>query len=278
MRTQRLQVRGEHPVGREQPLHRHRGGDVGGPQQHAEVVNGQHEHPQHAVGAVDQRETLLGRELDRSQPDLRQYVRRGPQHALGIAHVPLTGQREGAVCQWGQVTGAAQAAVLRHDRRDAGAQQRGQRLCRLDPDTGTARGQGGQAQQHERPHNFCLDLRPRSGGVRADQRPLELSPHLRRDVPGGQCTEAGGDAVGRRGRRGQRVDGRARRLDRLDRLAGELHLGTVSSDPDHIVEGDRAGTDQDVCHATHSTPPARPPTNRPRQSQTGFESSQGVTK
>jgi hypothetical protein len=65
VRPQGLQVGGEHPVGGELTLDAHRGGDVGGLQQHPQVGDRQHQHAEHPVGAVDQREPFLGLQLDR---------------------------------------------------------------------------------------------------------------------------------------------------------------------------------------------------------------------
>ena len=50
------------PVGAEQALHAHGRGHVRRPQQPGQVGAGQHEHAEHAVGAVDQRQPLLGLE------------------------------------------------------------------------------------------------------------------------------------------------------------------------------------------------------------------------
>ena len=69
-----LQVGGEHAVGAEQALDAHRGGDVGGREQLAQVGDREHEHAEHPVGAVDQREALLLAQLDRLQTGLAQRL------------------------------------------------------------------------------------------------------------------------------------------------------------------------------------------------------------
>ncbi len=46
-----------------QALDAHRGGDVGDLEQVTQVVDGEHEHAEHAVGAVDEGEALLLGEL-----------------------------------------------------------------------------------------------------------------------------------------------------------------------------------------------------------------------
>ena len=57
--TQRHQVGGEGAVGTEQRLDRHRRRDVSGAQEHVEIGEGEHQHAEHAVGAVDQRQAFL---------------------------------------------------------------------------------------------------------------------------------------------------------------------------------------------------------------------------
>ena len=70
--------------------------------------------------------------------------------------------------------------------------------------------------------HLALDLRARAGGVRADQRALQLGAHLGRDVPGRQRAEPGRDPVRRGGGRGELLDDRAGPLDGGQRLVAEL--------------------------------------------------------
>ena len=62
---ERDEVGRERAVGAEQRLDRHRRGDVGDAEQIGEVGAGEHEHPEHPVGPVDQRQALLGAQLER---------------------------------------------------------------------------------------------------------------------------------------------------------------------------------------------------------------------
>ena len=111
MRPQRLQVGGEHGVGSRESLDAHRGGEVGGGQQGVEVGEREDEHPEHAVGAVDERETLLlGSTTARCRP--RRALGGGTRSPSRVAHLPLAHQRQRAVRERGQVAGAAELAVL----------------------------------------------------------------------------------------------------------------------------------------------------------------------
>ena len=76
LRPQGLQVRREHPVGAQQRLDAHRSGQVGDVQQPGEVVQRQHQHAEHAVGAVDQRQSFLLGQHHRRQPGGGQGGRR----------------------------------------------------------------------------------------------------------------------------------------------------------------------------------------------------------
>ena len=119
VRAQRLQVGGEHGVGAQQRLDAHRGGDVGGGEQQPQVVRGQHEHAEHAVGAVDQREALLLGAAHRRDAGGGECVGRGRELARRVAHLALAHQRQRAVRERREVAGAAERAVLAHDRGDA---------------------------------------------------------------------------------------------------------------------------------------------------------------
>ena len=151
LRPQRLQVGGEDRVGAEQRLDAHRRRDVGGAQQEVEVVGGQQQHAEHAVGAVDQREALLLGQLHGRDAGRGQRLGRRARRTGRVAHVALAHQRQRAVGQRGEVAGAAEGAVLAHDRRDAGVEQRGVGLGDDRPHAGAAGGQGATAASSIRP-------------------------------------------------------------------------------------------------------------------------------
>ena len=240
MRAQRLQVLREHPVGAHQPLDGHRGGDVGRGEQHPEVGDGENEHAQHAVGAVDQCQALLGVQLDGLESDGRQNVGTRSSYACRVARLALAHQHDRAVRQRGEVAGAAEAAELVHDGRDAVRQQPREGLGGAEMDAGMTGGQCRQAEEHHGPHHLTLDLRPRTGGVRADEGTLELGPELLRDVPGRERPETGGDAVCRRRRGGEDIDRLAGPEDGFDGVLRELDGRVLAGHLHHIVEGDRA--------------------------------------
>ena len=122
-----LQVVGEHPVGAEQRLDAHRGGDVGMDDKRAQVVQREQQHAEHALGAVDEREAFLLRQLHRLDPR-----RLGCGGAFAFAH-----QRQCDVRERGEVAAATERSELPHHRSHAGVEQRGQPLGDDRTDAGT---------------------------------------------------------------------------------------------------------------------------------------------
>ena len=133
-------------------------------------------------------------------------ARRRPYRcAVLVAHDPLTHQRERAVREWGEVTGAAERAELVHDRGDAGVQHR------------DVRGEGLLADAVRRwPASRCVAAsapRTTSRSTSGRTRPRASGPASaaaggasRPGCAGGQGPEAGGDAVVRLGAVGQAAD------------------------------------------------------------------------
>ena len=183
----------------------------------------------------------LAASCDRRQSGRGQRVGGRHQGAGRVPDLTLAHQRQRAVGQRREVTGAAERAVLPHHRRDAVAEQVGEQLRGRRPDAGVPGGQRGEPEQHQPTDHLALDLGAGAGGVRADQRALQLGPHVGGDVPGGQRPEAGGDAVRRGGCGGELVDDGAGPLDRGHGLGVEGHRGAVTGDRDEVGEGHRTG-------------------------------------
>ena len=225
VRAQRHQIGGERPVGGHQRLDAHRRGDVGRAHQHVEIGERQHQHAEHAVGAVDQRQPLLGPQRDRCDS--------GSGHRLSA--LALADQRQGDVRQRSQIAAGAERSVLVNRGDDAGVEQGEDRVDDDLAHTREPHRQGARPQQHHRPHDFWFDQRAHAGGVRADEGALQFLASLRRDDRGGQRAEPGGDAVDRVVAFGQALDdGRAAR----DCLAGrrcQPHRGAPAGDSHHVV-------------------------------------------
>jgi hypothetical protein len=97
LRAQRDEVPGEGPIGAEQRLHRHGGGNVRELERRAHVLHCQDEHREHPVGAVDERKPLLRAELEWLQTGSRERRRARRRLAAGSEHLPLAEQHERTV-------------------------------------------------------------------------------------------------------------------------------------------------------------------------------------
>jgi DNA-binding IclR family transcriptional regulator len=205
LRTQRHQVGGEHRIGAELALDRDGGGDVGDGEQIVEVAEGESEHAEHAVGAVDEGETLLLFEHERSDAGGGEGV--GCRHER--ARRSRTSPRRAPPARGakrGEIARAPERAVLPHDRGDPGVEHRG---VGLDDDRADARvsgREGLQAQQVQGAHDLAFHLRTGAGRVGADEARLQLAASLRRDEGRRQRPEAGRDAVVRFGVVGEALD------------------------------------------------------------------------
>ena len=222
VRAQRHQIGGERPVGPHQRFDRHRRRDVRRAQQHVEVGDGEDEHPEHAVGAVDQRQTLLG--LQRDRGDAGGGGRRG---ALAFAD-----QGESDVGEWGEVATRAERPVLRNGRGDPGVEQVDDALDDDGADSRVTQRQRPGPQQHHRPDHLVLDRRAHPGGVRADQRALQLLAALGGDHRGGERPEPGGHAVDGLGGTGVGGDEPGAGFERRPRLRADGDLAVAAGDLD----------------------------------------------
>ena len=252
MRAQCLQVGGERRIGGQQPLDRHRRGDVGLAQQRRRVVDGETEHPEDRVGAVGDGEALLLGELDRAQSGTSQRLAAG--HPVAVEHrFALAEQDERGVGERGEIAAGAEGPVLGHDRRDAGVEHVDHRLGDDRPGAAEAERQRAGAQQHHRPHHLLLDRRAHPGGVGADERGLQRTAALGRDGDGGQRAEPGGDAVARL-TLGQPFDDRPGRGHPCHCRVGQRDLLVAAGDGDDVGDG-HAGPVEAHGHETAAWAP-----------------------
>ena len=249
LRAQRLQVGGEDGRGAEHRLDRHGRGDVSGAQQQVEIVTGQQQLAEHAVGAVDQRQPLLLGQRDRLQPHGLEHLGGRTGAAIGADREPFADQRQGDVRERCEITRAAQRSVLVNHRGHAPIEEPGQRQRGRRPDARPSGGQGRQPQRHHRPHDLAFDRRAGPGRVRADQRLLQHRALRGRDRAGRERAEAGRDAVVRFGVRRQRLDDRAAGRDRIKRRRREGHARLAPGHRHQLVLADGTDSDHDRLHS-----------------------------
>ena len=118
MRAEHLHPLVVGPVGAEQRLHRERAGHVGGHDEHLRVVDREGEQRLHRLGAVDQRQALLGRELQRLDPVLGQHLAgraaRGGSPGARSRPSPISGWARCA--SWARSPDAPDGALAGDDR------------------------------------------------------------------------------------------------------------------------------------------------------------------
>ena len=247
MRTQRDDLGREHRVGAEQCLDAHRRDHVGVREQPAHVVAREGQHPEHAVGAVDEREAFLRLEDDRLEaggPECRPRI----DVVATLDHLALAEQHQRDVRERREVTTATQRAVLGHPRRDAGREQLEQPVGQHRSRPAATHGEGAGAEQHHRSHDLGLDRVAETSRVRSDQRSLQARPARGLDVHIGERAEAGRDAVDGLPRRRQPLDDVARRLHRGPGLIAEHRPRTTAGYRHDVVDGEAVAREDDVGH------------------------------
>ena len=104
-------------IGAQQSLDRHGGRHVGCRQEAGRIGAGQAQDAEHSVGAVGQRQALLGFQYQGGDAGGSQGVGGGDPLAVGVDDLALPGERQGHMREGSQVAAAAQGAVLANDRR-----------------------------------------------------------------------------------------------------------------------------------------------------------------
>ena len=136
MGPQRLHPLVVGPVVTEQRLDRQCAGDIGGLHQQLRVMHREREHRLHRLGPVDQRQPLLGRELQRLDPVLGQHLRGRPalRPVARPAQPSFADQRLRQVRELGEVAGGADRPLSGNDREQAEVQELEQPLRQVGPD------------------------------------------------------------------------------------------------------------------------------------------------
>ena len=134
-----------------------------------------------------------------------------------------------------EVAAGAERAVLGDDRGDAGVQQPQDGLGDLRPGPRVPHRERPGPQQHHRPHDLPLDRLSHPGGVRADQRALQLA----RGAPPGSASSRASRTRSRRRRRARARRPAARRSWRSPPSPGacivrELDPGVPPRDGDDL--------------------------------------------
>ena len=254
MRTQRVDLRQKDLVRAAQRLDRERRRDVHLAHQGHAVVEGENQLPEHPVGAVDERESLFLRELNRRETRVTERVDRSTSRATGVTNVPFAHQGEGHVRERREVTGAAERSELVHDRSDAGVEQCRVRFGGQGTNARDAAAEIGEARDHHRAHHFGLDLRTDARCVGADERALQVAALVGRNRRGRERTEARREPVDRISRVDERVDRRTLASQSLDHLVAESDRLELSRHRDELGSSERFQSDNNRHNILLCTP------------------------
>jgi len=157
-------------------------------------VQAQHAERQHALGAVEQAETLLGPQAQRFQAVLRQRLGGGSDLPVDPDE-PLSYQRKRQMGERGQVARSPHRSLAGDHRQQAQPEQIEQSLDHYRPHPRVALRQAACPQQKHRLHQLIGYGVPHSGGVAAQQLQLELIGPGRVDAGRCERSEPRGDAV-----------------------------------------------------------------------------------
>ena len=191
----RLDLRRERAVRAEQPLERHRAGEVGERREPLGAEHGERPHRRHRLRSVHQREPFLRLQHRRRQPDPAQRLAGGDALGGGVGRgherLSLADEEQREVGERSEIARRSDGAALGHDRHDAAIEQREQEIQRLLADARDSLREHVRAEQHQGARLDERERRAHARRVREDEvslQPLEvgaIDAHLReRPEPG----------------------------------------------------------------------------------------------
>ena len=160
-------------------VHRHGGDDVGRGRDALGVDERQRRHRGHDLGAVDQRQPLLGRQLEALQPGPAQRLLAATPARPDSTASPSPISTSARCASGARSPEAPTDPCARHDRVDTGVEQVQQTVDHHRPGSGIAPRQDVRAQHQHRAHRVLGERLAHPAGVRAQQVALELG-ELRR--------------------------------------------------------------------------------------------------
>ena len=202
---------------------------------------------------VDQRQPLLGLQLQRLEPCLPQRL--GPIQPLSLVDgLPLADEHQRQVGQGSQVATGTQRADAGDDGKHPAIEQRQQRLDHLQPHAGVAPDQRVGSNGQRRPRRLLVQRLAYPGGVAAHQVALQFGYLLQGDDAVLKSPEAGGDAVGHLAASQQSFDPLAGPADAWQDFGGQPD-GAAAGDGDHVLDGQTLAVEHN--RVIHRSPPHR---------------------
>jgi hypothetical protein len=199
------------------------------------------------LGAVEERQALLGGEVHRRQAGGLEALQRGDR-AAASAHLADAQQHGRHMGQRRQVAGGTDRALGRDARVDAGIDQLHQRLQHAPPHAGVAEREAVDLQDHDQAHEPVIEQRPGAGGMRQHEAALQLGHLIVGDARTRQRAEAGVDAVDGAALADHRLHGVGARFHRRPAAAIEPDRPVALVERAQVGEGELAGTKrEDGC-------------------------------
>ena len=219
-----------------QCLHGHGGGDVGQLRPPIEVVPDQGADGGHALGAVDEGQSLLGQQVIGG--DAR------PRHGFGAGEpLPLVpgfapaDEHQGHMGQRRKIAGGPQGPLPGHHGGHALVEHFDETLDEFPPDAGVALHQGVGPKEHHGPDDLPAKGRACGHAMAQDQVFLKLGALLMTHVHLGKFPEAGGDAVYPAVLRQYLLHQGSGPIDGLIAALRQLHRSVESSHRHHLFDG-----------------------------------------
>ncbi|MNN04964.1 hypothetical protein D3C81_1177050 [compost metagenome] len=199
------------------------------------------------LGAVEQRQTFLGRQGQRLKTGNRQGFG-GRQPLAVVARLAFTEQYQRHVRQRCQVAGSAHRTFERDVRVDLGVDQRDQRVDHLAADAGEATAQAVDLEHHDQPYQGVVDRLANAGGVRQHQRTLQVFQVMAGDAGRRQQAKTGVDAVGGAVFREDLLDTSDAVVDLLIGAGIQLEFYRLLVDRTQLSQGQGAGLQGQFSH------------------------------
>src|SRR5215510_620603 len=240
-----LNLRQKRLVAAQKAFEGHRAREVGDLGQPLRSSDGECPHRAHCLGAVHQRQALLGAQHHRRQA--RQSQRpRGRMSLLSIPGLPLPDQRQRQVGQRSQISRRAHAPPLRDHGYHPAIEHLHRQLQGWELDARVPLGQHVDPKQQQRARLRQRERCSNPGSVGKQQVSLQLAQVALVDADLGQGSEPGVDPVDRLIPLGDRVHQAARANHPLDRRRGQLHLGSAEGDLEDLLQLERFTVDHDA--------------------------------
>ena len=242
----------EGDVGAPQRVYGERANHVGRVHQDFHLQRCQQSDGQHALGAVDERDGLLG--LQHQRLDVGLLQRAGGRHALAVKHgLAFADQHQSQMRQRRQIAAGPHAALRGNDGVHPTVQHLAKCVDDHRPHSREALGHGIGAQQKHGARDIFPQRFADTGTMRAQQIDLEGANLVRWDPHVGELADAGIHGIGDAVLFHQFIDHGARPLDGKTRFRLQQNRPPLMDDLAHLIQGQVVPVDMEGLHKNQSS-------------------------